>query len=211
MRYTETELDCITKGQHSIMDEDIKVSNTVVKVSTRSGTVEKVESNNATSVYGGDQGGQVVVSSTTTSIQDLILKDENTGTEFDIKFKKFEVPCRVGHRLSILSLKRSDGAEYPSYIFNHATQKEYVNQTGIIDALHSKLPYAGLYLLGFLLVGCLIGFLWMGAIGAVVGGIFGFLAASQFDRVIVNRFRKKKLSALNNHPTMEQYVKSLRN
>lgn len=107
-------------------------------------------------VYG---GGRTTISSTTTDYQTFFLAKPD-GREVKVELVDYEVPCRIGHKLSLILAKRKGSkVGYYTHFYNHHTEDLHVIKSAVkkvvgVPAVFARLmfflvPIAGLLLFLF--------------------------------------------------------------
>jgi len=113
------------------------------EIFARTGTVDSSDTRAETEVTGSVSGGGGVggysapvsgsVQSKTTRFQNIYLTEDD-GTEHNIELVNFLVPCKEGHKLTMLGITSgNDGAYFRAY--NHNTREHRNHPKGVISTL----------------------------------------------------------------------------
>ncbi len=115
------------------------------KIHARTGTVDSTDTRSETEVTGNVSGGGGVggysspvsgrVQSKTTRYQNIFLTDDD-GVEHNIELVNFLVPCKEGHKLTMLLLTAgsSDSGSY-FRAYNHNTREHCNHPKGVISEM----------------------------------------------------------------------------
>ena len=189
------------------------------RIHSRTGTVDSTDLRVETEVTGNVSGGGGVggysapvsgnVQSKTTRYQNIYLTDDE-GSEHNISLVNFEVPCRAGHKLTLLLLtagNNDSGSYFRAY--NHNTREHCNHPKGVISEMF---PWK----IAMIVMGIIGLFILVGAFGSDSGigeALFLSVIALAIVGLIVGAagwlFAYVRSIAVRSNPVLKRYVKNL--
>ena len=183
------------------MIQNITLNGTLFEITPTTGKVLSTDKNLETKVSGGGGGGfsrrgsgytaPVRVTSTTT-VHDQFFIEDNSGKEHSFQLSGFDLACREGNRLTVLSAAKTGKTGYYFEVINHATDKVYYNRTSL-----EQLCGPNKYVLFFLvIVSTFLGFEFSTAAGVTIM-VFAVITALFYYTLTLNANIKKLKGAIN--------------
>ena len=158
-------------------DRCVRIGGKDLTLEGQTGTVLDSQQRSETHVHGSGRTragyGRTQISSSTTNHQTLFMRDVETGLEHEVRTTNFDVQCRVGHTVSVLTVWCGESG-YPTHYYNHDTNRMGIDRIALKQA--TPTPTLAFWMIwgGVILFSSLIS---EDGFGVGIGVMLGFIAA----------------------------------